>query len=818
MRDSNPGKAVTSRKLILRKWRWRCTGMGLAAAAFSAGYFLHQGQSSPTLRVNRPKPLVAVPVPEKNSGLVLAWNPNGPLGKILRNNSGGERGFAVARLVAETPVFDLEWYIDAAAGCPDEDFSRMVTDFAYAKWAADDPAAALAHALPSLRRYQPVTPRDLNDASLKGYVESHALTTQRQEKLKAWPVFNILGQWAVNDPQAALAAALKLEATELRQDAVGKVLETWVRGRDAAGALAEWRNVPHNSVAENEATLLFQRWSEVDPLAAFTHAGQINDDGQRTKAQNLILRNLAFSDPVKAVAILHGLSMMDQSTEAFRDEYLIWARLDREAALAGIERLTPGRMRTSALGGVYLGWAEVDAPAAFQAALELPTGEEHERAVAVTLPMLILQNAAAAGAYLAGLPAGTDRDQKVTSMVVGKWGDADPAAALAWLENNTSGPTHDTAVGDVLEKLAAGDPTGAIAYVTQLPESPLREKYLQSVLAVWGKQGPAGALAWVRQNLTGQAYDMALAEVLPLAIQANPAAMVDLVLQLPDGNARNRAVTTLAEALAAQDVPSALAWAKNLPDDLPNTTRNAAMQAVVKAWANADPARAAAFVEESGPGALGGFSVMNVAQTWAKEDPEAALAWAQSLPDDGSSFRQQAVAAVLAEMAANDPAVAWKLAVDNLASDPSASAFTSIVSRWGENDPVAVAKALAALPDGALGNHYTNIASFFVQDLMRADPEGAAEWVKNLPTGALRDAVVPKLDQMQRADALLKNAGGGGMTIMGGGVSISTFPRSTIGMGVPRDDGAAPMNVNVPLYPATSPGAPAGGPTKPAGQ
>ncbi len=761
-----PNRAPSNRRLAVHRTAAILTALAVFAAGWGYGRYMIPSKTESTLYASSDSKTV-FDLPTSNRGV------KNILADILHKYSGGDRILAVAQWVEATPVSELGALIQQAAQCPDAAVRQHLVDFAYAKWVAADPPGALANALPTMRTTTP-------DRS---------------------PISGILGKWARIDPQTALGAALKLDNAAFRQDAVTKVLNQWVQGEDPLGALAALKSLPPNTAIANEERWLYQRWSEVDPLAAWVHVGEIANAEMRSTVQGIILSNLAYSDPIEAVRLLNGLPTNQKSPQIYLHVFQAWSRQDHDAAYAALRDLPVGSTRTAAVDGAFNGWAEVDPLAALRAAQQFPPGPDRDKAIELALPNFALQDSQAAGEYLASLPPGTVRNNLVNRLVAGLWADADPSAALTWLDKNTSGSTHDAAVSEVLGKIVNLDPEAAMAYIVQMAPSALSEKYLQDSLANWGKQDPAAAMAWAQANLSGNAQDTAFAAVLPLLVQANPMAAMDYVRQLAMGATRDKAIASLAASMAREDIQGAINWVRNLPDTVSGTARSNALAGIINTWAKADPASAAAFVRDNNQNTNYNALAGNLAQNWAKTYPKEALAWAETLPGEA---RESTVGAALVGMAVSDGPGAWANAIEYWRTEGYTNQFQGIIYAWSRTDPAASAQAMASLPEDTLGQVSTNTANFLITEWMSSDPAIATEWVKHLPPGSLHDAALARYNQMQQANAIFKNSGGISMNVHNQSITISPgLSQSGVGMRVPRDDEAPRQLIAVPLAPAS---------------
>ena len=123
---------------------------------------------------------------------------------------------------------------------------------------------------------------------------------------------------------------------------------------------------------------------------------------------------------------------------------------------------------------------------------------------------------------------------------------------------------------------------------------------------------------------------------------------------------------------------------------------------VLQSWASTDPANAAKYYASNprefammgmmgGRGPGGGQSgAAIIASEWARQDPTGAMAWAGSL----NTEKNQAMSAVIGEIAKTDPQAASVQVAAMTAGDSKDRAIGSVVNDWARVDPQAAAEFL----------------------------------------------------------------------------------------------------------------------------
>lgn len=121
--------------------------------------------------------------------------------------------------------------------------------------------------------------------------------------------------------------------------------------------------------------------------------------------------------------------------------------------------------------------------------------------------------------------------------------------------------------------------------------------------------------------------------------------------------------------------------------------------APLRAWAQQDPAAAAAWVTAHLHDGARRRALTEVIALWADRSPAAALAWLDALPD--SAGNEEPYAAALSALAASDApaAAAWLAQHPGLASRENCE---SLLSHWTAADPAAASSWLLAHPNAAM--------------------------------------------------------------------------------------------------------------------
>ena len=382
---------------------------------------------------------------------------------------------------------------------------------------------------------------------------------------------------------------------------------------------------------------LFGGWADSDPHAAFGAALSLEDDEVRTKTMHSTLSELAVRDPGAAVS---ALASTDESQREEFAKWMVasWAGQDPAAALA---------------------WARENLkPAAF--------GETFSRVQNEMEPDL------AASLYAEMRAADPKSVEGVGAGFLTRYLQADPAAALGWLEEN---PTNMLAPSRVGKSAGEG--------LAQRGADAVRE-------AAEGL--PAGAL---RKNLVGTALQVIAFE--------DPQAAHQLLADLGEGESTH-ALGTLGVGWGAKDPVAAAEfarahgdehifaaavgnWARHEPGDAYRwlvESKDADADAVAgvlgdsglaKTWAEREPGIAAGAMLGL-PEDLAATHVGEVVGVWTQRDPDAVAEFIDDRLETGS-VRDRAVVELIKEIKDHDPngAAAWARTISDEATMTSALDF-----------------------------------------------------------------------------------------------------------------------------------------------
>ncbi len=222
--------------------------------------------------------------------------------------------------------------------------------------------------------------------------------------------------------------------------------------------------------------------------------------------------------------------------------------------------------------------------------------------------------------------------------------------------------------------------------------------------------------------------------------EADAASAAAWTTQLPEGPVRRAALEQVAIAWANTDLPTATAWIQAMPA---GESEQAAAVSLGYEAARSEPVTALSVASALPPSPQRDDLLVHAISQWAAGDSAVAADWAKQVPD--VSLRERLLAAVAVSSAEKDGAAAATLAVNDLvAGEEQDRAVVSIVQRWAQNSPSAVASWVAQWPDAPVRDAATqNLLALWTGQ----DSQAAAAWLDGLPEGALRTTGVAAYTQ-----------------------------------------------------------------------
>ena len=232
--------------------------------------------------------------------------------------------------------------------------------------------------------------------------------------------------------------------------------------------------------------------------------------------------------------------------------------------------------------------------------------------------------------------------QEVLKQVGKAWAKRDPEGGLRFAATLT-GPSRASFVGDLIGQWAQRDIESAAKFAESQQDIPFRNALATGLVAAWGKADPAAALAWSNENLRGIARAEAIAGLVKTAAEKDVTHAAELVAGMEAGPAQSRACASLFETWfnkGKDQRDGALQWLSGITD---SETRRAAFDQVAWQWMWNDPSGAKDFLSGPYANLASEQLVNQVARSQANKNPEAALEWAKTLGAERAEQARQAV-------------------------------------------------------------------------------------------------------------------------------------------------------------------------------
>ncbi len=367
-------------------------------------------------------------------------------------------------------------------------------------------------------------------------------------------------------------------------------------------------------------------------------------------------------------------------------------------------------------------------------------------------------------------------------LVLSRWAEADPTAALAWAKGRTLYDGRGADIATVFDAWTAKNPAAALAAVRQVDDAKARDEIYQNIFTRLAATDPANALATLRSLPAGQQPLNAYGQIFYTWALQNPAAAAAAAQNLPPSLARNQAMQQLAYGWAQEDPAAALAWANtHVPA---GKSRTDALMSVLMSIAAQDPQKGTAYLGTLPDGPAKNSLIVSFAANWAASDPAAAIAWMDTVAT--GQIHDQALQSILAQLSEANPAraadvlsqislasvrdvalpqlasawaqqdiqgaLAWVQSLPKSDADARNQAFRNVVGTWSLTDPASAAAFVLTIPKDP---NFRGMTDVVTQNWANADPAAAFAWAQALPSagsGAQANAMRTALSTYANVD------------------------------------------------------------------
>lgn len=442
----------------------------------------------------------------------------------------------------------------------------------------------------------------------------------------------------------------------------------------------------------------------------------------------------ADTDPTAALSFANSLATTTRRHSARSSVINRWMQNDIEAALAHLQTLPKGAIRSSLAAAIADELAEPDPQRAFvvlQREGITDSREMVEKVVAIFSNWGVIDPRSASAAALS-LPSGKSRAAAITSL--GRvWAKKDPEAAFGFLREIHDPAVARTTLFAVFGSMVETNPQAAARLALELKGTE-RENAVGIVAKGWADREPNSVFAWLRDLPGSTARDAAMSSLGERWAKSNPLAAAAFAETLAIGAERDRFVGNVATQWGRANPEAALKWLRELPASSATTT--ASLLVLDGMVQSGQPDAAAKLLAEQPSSLIFHPLYTEIAERWADKDPVAAREWAVALPE--SRGRREALREIVTASMRDAPTSTAKF-VERFSGDTAKVLIETVASEWVKHDPAATMDWINTLPSGA--NKETAIASMAGR-WSREDLDAAIDWVKGLENRDMRDNAI----------------------------------------------------------------------------
>jgi hypothetical protein len=288
---------------------------------------------------------------------------------------------------------------------------------------------------------------------------------------------------------------------------------------------------------------------------------------------------------------------------------------------------------------------------------------------------------------------------------------------------------------------AASDPKHAAEMVLENGRDYAGREALKEVGKVWGRSDPKAAIQFASTITDVSARATLASEAIARWAEKNPVEAAAFAAAQPDAALRGSLAQGLLATWAKSDAPSALAWSE---EHLTGAARTEAIAGLIKSAAEKNIESAAQLVAGLEPGAAQSRACASIFEAWFNKGADqrsAAFNWLAELPDPEA--RSAALERVQWNWMWREPD-----AVRDFVSGPhgnlaSSSMISQVARGQAAKNPESAMEWASNLPD----DRRNTARAAVLQQWLQVRPEGALNYVRDLPAGAERDLAIQNAAQ-----------------------------------------------------------------------
>ena len=355
----------------------------------------------------------------------------------------------------------------------------------------------------------------------------------------------------------------KAASSPVLNDAVQKFVEIYV-GLDPTAALAWVEKTLSGDARDQAFAAIIEATAANDPLAAQSLLDTIKQPYRRLEGIQGLAAGLAENDPAEAFA------WANQRPEGVERSLAI------ERALSTIAKIQPAEA-----GRLLQEYQRTVEAAASAALAQLPAndlapahpGESSEGETQMT-PQEAIE---------AKRRGQLDRMANAAALIAKTWAARDPAAALAWADQQPPGPLRAEAINAALVGAANRDPVAA--FTRFQIESDASLETASAIFRAWGGEAPVAAESRLRLINDSPTRAAATGGFVDGWAQIDSSAASNWVQQLPVGGDRDAGLNALSSVIMDENPETAWQMAAEIQDP---TIRDAALKEIFVGVLSAD--------------------------------------------------------------------------------------------------------------------------------------------------------------------------------------------------------------------------------------
>ena len=319
--------------------------------------------------------------------------------------------------------------------------------------------------------------------------------------------------------------------------------------------------------------------------------------------------------------------------------------------------------------------------------------------------------------------------------------EADPAAAMQWLQSEYSGPERLRGMLEVIALWAAKDSENALLWLESNAQGLTRLTTLQHGIQLWSQQDPSAAAAWV-EGMANDGSKVSAATALATSWgQQAPQRAAEWIQQLPADRIRAQAATALIEAWSQSAPQQAATWALSEAERSDNTEL---LTHSIRQYTQIAPAEAAQFLRRLNQAEQAPAAIEAYLRTRAQSNPLETMAWQAKLGADDPLNQRQNTAIIMQEWSRSD-SVAASVWLNAAAAGPQRdAAIVGFSDTMLDFEPEAAMAWSNTISDPAARVAELNRA---IEHWARSQPLAARQWLNSAELApALRTSLAKQID------------------------------------------------------------------------